>query len=92
MDTSKEIHYAVRTVKALMDGDIALINGRQYIYQDGQLLVRGIEIKDGVETEKWYGGMFSDMSLDYFLRYCSNRTFEDQILDFPIRIPSRDRS
>jgi len=85
----KQVHYAVRAVKALMDGDVVTIDGMDYIYQDGQILIRATRIEDGVESEVWLGGMCSEMSLDYFLNYCANKTFEDQVLDFPVKIPSR---
>lgn len=89
MDTTKQNFYALRAIKAFLNGDIVPIDGRQYIYQDGKILVGATVIKDGVESEIWLGGMCSEMSLEHFLNYCSSRTFEDQILDFPITIPSR---
>ena len=85
-------NYAVRAVKALMDRESVKIDDREYIYQDGRILVKASRTENGVESEVWLGGMCSEVSLEYFLIYCANKTLEDQIRDFAFKLPSRGRN
>lgn len=87
MSQVKQIgNYAVRAVKALMEGDSVKIDDDEYIYQDGRILIRAIRLDGDVETEVWLGGMCSEVSLEYFLSHCAGKTFDDQVRDFPIKI------
>lgn len=79
-------NYAVHAVKALMDGDSIKIDNDEYIYQDGRILVRATRIDGGVESEVWLGGMCSEISLEYFLIHCAEKTFDDQVRDFPFPV------
>lgn len=93
MSQIKQIgNYAVRAVKALMDGDSMKIDDDEYIYQDGRILVRATRIDGGVESEVWLGGMCSEISLEYFLIHCAAKTFDNQVQDFPIKISQSIRN
>lgn len=83
--------YAEKAISELMQGGVIKIDGHEYIYQDGQFSTKATKIENGIESEVWLGGMCSDMSLEYFLRYCEAKTLQDMITDFPIRIPSIKR-
>jgi hypothetical protein len=83
--------YAEKAVSELMQGGVIKIDDREYIYQDGQFSTKAIRIDNGIESELWLGGMCSDISPEYFLRYCETKTFEDIIIDFPIKIPTKLR-
>ncbi len=98
--------YAIKAITELLEGRTITIDGLTYCYlqKDIPLVIEGIEFESSVnqlcwvarkctsetESEPYLTGA-DHLTLGSFLAACSEKTLEDVILDFPVKIPARKK-
>jgi hypothetical protein len=96
--------YAIKALTELLEGRTITIDGQTYCYlqKDIPFLIEGFELESTVsqlclvvrdhksETESEPHLLGADhLTLSSFLGACSKKTFDDVVLDFPVKLPKR---
>lgn len=94
--------YVIKAITELLEGRTITLDGLTYCYlqKDIPVVIEGIEFESSVPQLCWVARKYTSETesephllgadhptLGSFLAACSTKTFDDVVLDFPIKLP-----